>query len=94
MAYYCGTASFSSGTGSKSINLGVSGSTWIEIYFQGANVKQSHGFCDGAFQYVYSDPAGAITNYKCIQVRDTSGTVILEGTWTSFSGNNANQSLY
>jgi len=86
VAIDAGTATFSSGTGSKTISLGFT-PAWIEIEFGGSTIKHSHGFVYSGFQYVYPDNDSVITNSKCIQVKNTTGTVILEGTWTSFPTN-------
>jgi hypothetical protein len=89
MAVDTGTASFTSGTGTKTINIGMA-ATWMEVYFFGSGIKPSHGFIAGGTQYVSSDPNSSLTTGKAIQVRNTSGTIILEGTWTSFASNNVN----
>ena len=88
MASNTGTASFPAGTGVKSINVGML-PNWMQIDFGGSGIKHSRGFIYGGNQYSYSDDTSS-TVTKAIQVKDTSGTIILEGTWTSFSTTYAN----
>lgn len=89
MAQNTGTATFPGGTGAKSLNIGMT-ATWMEIHFTGSTIKPSDGFVYGGNQYALSDPNSTATSGTAIQVRNTSGTVILEGTWTNFSGTQAN----
>lgn len=89
MSSNTGTATFTTGTGTKSIVVGIL-PTWCEVEFGGSNILHSHGFIYGTSQFVYPDPNSSITNGKVIQVKDTTGTVILEGTWTGFSGTQIN----
>jgi len=89
MANNCGTTSFGAGvTGVKSTNIGMT-ATWIRLDFRNSGTKPSIGYVYGSNQYSLPDDT-TITSTKAIQVKDTSGTVILEGTWTSFSGTNVN----
>lgn len=89
MARDVGTASFSLGTGSKSINLGRT-ATDMRIVFKGSGINPSEGYIAGGYQYAFYDNNATADSTKAIRVRNTSGTTILEGTWTSFSGNYAN----
>jgi len=89
MANDVGTASFISGTGAKSTNIGML-ATWMEIEFGGPSIKHSKGFIYNGSQYCFSDDASVAVSGKAIQVKNTAGTVVLEGTWTSFSGTSAN----
>ena len=92
MANNCGTATFPPGTGSKTVTIGMV-PTWMEIHFKGSGIKESDGYIYGGNQYCFSDPSSTSTLSKAIQVRDSSGTIILEGTWTGFSSNQANFNL-
>ena len=85
MAQNVGPVDFSTGTGNNIFNIGMT-ATWMQIYFQSSGNKQSKGFIYGGAQYCYSDDANPVN--KAIQVKNSSGTVVFEGTWTSFSGNN------
>ena len=89
MASNIGTATFTSGTGAKSFNIGVSGTTWMELEFGNSAYKHSRGFIYGGNQYSFSDESSpAVT--KALQIKDNSGTVVFEGTWTNFTGTNVN----
>jgi len=88
MAVNQGTATFTGGTGTKSVAIGMT-PIWMEVEFGGTNIRHSWGSVYGGNQYVYSDDVSSITSGKIIQVKDTSGTVILEGTFTSFTSGNA-----
>ena len=90
MANGIGTATFTSGTGSKSINSGISGNTWFIVEFRGAGIQPSVGYYFGGSQFCYPGLNDSVVTGKAIQVKDTSGTIILEGTTTGISGNNLN----
>ena len=87
MAQNVGPVDFASGTGVNTFNIGQT-ATWMQIYFQSSGNKPSKGFIYGGSQYCYSDDANPVN--KAIQVKNTSGTVVFEGTFTSFSCNNVN----
>lgn len=89
MAVNGGPATFTGGTGVKSIAIGMT-PTWMEIEFGSSSIRHSTGYIYGGNQYSYPDYNSSLTSGKAIQVKDNSGTVILEGTWTGFSSNNAN----
>lgn len=89
MARDTGTASFTSGTGPKSINIGRT-ATDMMIVFKGPNILPSESYIAGGSQYAFPDNNTVADSTKAIKVRNLSGTTILEGTWTSFSGNYAN----
>jgi len=92
MAADGGSAGLPSGTGSKSINMGVSmtGMTWCKITLKAPGFKDFEGysFATGSFQYCFPASGEAINTTKFFRVKDTSGTVVYEGTHTGFSGNN------
>jgi len=92
MAYDGGSATFPTGTGAKSTNLGITGCTWIKFRIQGPGYLPYYGyaFASGSYQYNYSDATSALDNTKAIKVRNTAGTVVIEGTVTGFSGTNVN----
>lgn len=87
MAVGQGLATFTGGTGTKTTSLGLT-PTWIEIQFGGSGILHSFGYASGGSQHCYPDANSSAVSGKAIQVKDTSGTVILEGTWVSFSGGN------
>ncbi len=83
-----GTATFSPGTGAKTITIGQLAKSML-ITFKGPNILPAESHIAGGFQYCFpSDNSLAVTN--AIEVQNTSGTVILRGTWTSFTGTTAN----
>lgn len=86
MARDVGTATLTSGTGAKSINIGRL-ATDMHIVFRGAGLNPSEGFIAGGYQYAIYDP-NLVADTKAIRVRNSSGTTVLEGTWTGFSGTN------
>jgi len=86
MAQDTGTFGLSTGTGSKVFTIGMN-ATWMQIFIQGSGLQPMKGFIAGGFQYCYSDSTTASPTTKAIQVRNTAGTVVLEGTWTSFASN-------
>lgn len=87
MARDVGTATFPPSTGSKSVNIGRLATDMV-ITFKGPNILPAELHIAGGYQYGFSDNAS--TALTKLQVKNTSGTVILEGTWTSFSGTNVN----
>jgi len=87
MATDCGPGTITAGTGSKTISIGMT-ATWLDLIIQGTGLKKSTGFIHGGFQYAFSDDTTMTPVSKAIQVKNTSGTVVLEGTWTSFTGTN------
>ena len=87
MASNCGPIGFTAGvTGSKTTNIGMT-ANWLRLEFRGTGLQPSTGVVYGGDQYALSDSTSSPVN-KHIQVKNTSGTVVLEGTWTSFTGNN------
>ena len=92
MAADGGGASLPSGTGSKSINMGVSmsGVTWCKVTLKSPLYKDFEGysFANGSYQYSYSAPGETLNTTKFFRVRDNSGAIVYEGTHTGFSGNN------
>lgn len=88
MARDVGTATLASGTGTKTINIGRL-ATDMHIIFKAPGIMPSEGYIAGGYQYSFSD-AAALSDTKAIKVRNTSGTVVLEGTWTSFTGTHVN----
>jgi len=89
MASNCGTFGISPGTGTKSINIGML-ANWMQIEIRASGNKPAKGYIYGGDQYCYSDDTTATPVNKAIQFKNSSGTVVLEGNWTSFSGNNVN----
>lgn len=87
MATDCGPATITSGTGTKTIAIGMT-ATWLDIVIQGPGLKRSLGYIHGGYQYAFSDDTVNTPASKAIQVKNTAGTVVLEGTWTSFTGSN------
>jgi len=90
MARDTGAATFTSGNGNKTINIGMSGVTWMQIDFGGTTIRHSTGYIGGGSQYSYPDNVSSLVNDKAIVVKNNAGTVILEGTWTSFTGTSVN----
>jgi len=92
MASDGGSASLPSGTGSKSINMGVSmtGMTWCRVTLKSPFYKDFIGYSygTGAYQNSYSAPNEALNTTKFFRIKDTSGAIVYEGTHTGFSGNN------
>jgi len=92
MAADGGSGSIPTGTGSKSINTGVSlaGMTWCKVTLQKTGYKDFKGysFVTGAYQYCYPAPGENLNSSKFFQIKDSSGTIVVEGTHTGFSGNN------
>ena len=89
MASNCGTVALTSSTGAKSFNIGMT-ANWCQVRIRGSGLQASEGFVYGGDQYCYSDPTTGLPVNKAIQVKNTAGTVVIEGTWTSFSGSNVN----
>lgn len=89
MARDVGTVTLTSGTGSKTVNIGRN-ATDMRIVIKGSGINPSEGYIAGGFQYAFYDQNQTADVTKAIRVRNTSGTTIFEGTWTSFSGNNVN----
>lgn len=87
MARDVGTATFTTSTGSKSVNVGVLPKS-MHIVFKGSNILPAEYFIAGGFQYGYKDNASSAQTE--LEVKNTSGTTILKGTWTSFTGTHAN----
>lgn len=83
-----GTVTFLAGTGTKTIATGISGNTWAVAEFRGSGIQPSVGYFYGGNQFSYPGESDSAVNGKMIQVKDTSGTVILEGTTTGVSGSN------
>jgi len=93
MALDGGNANIGVGTGAKSINMGVSltSMTWLKAYYQNTGYKSFRGFSYTGTTYQYCFPDGDTTPFvvgKFIQIRNSSGTIVIEGTFTGFSGNN------
>lgn len=93
MAADGGNGSLPSGTGAnKQINMGVSmsGMTWIKIHLRASGYKDFDGFsfAGAAYQYCFPAPGETMNVTKALKVKDSSGTVVIEGTHTGFSGNN------
>jgi hypothetical protein len=88
MAENQGLATFLGGTGIKTTSIGIT-ATWMNIEIAGTGLKHMRGFISGGNQHVFPDNDSAITAGKAIQLRDSSGAVILEGTWTGFASGNA-----
>lgn len=88
MSVNCGATTFPGGTGTKILSLGLT-PTWMEIEVGGAGYKHMNGFIYGGSQYCYSDENAAIISGKAIQLKDNTGAVVLEATWTSFASGNA-----
>jgi len=87
MASNCGPFGISTGIGTKTINIGMT-AIWMQIDIRGPGLKPMKGIMYGGDQYCYSNDTVATAYNKAIRVENTSGTVVLEGTWTSFTGNN------
>lgn len=87
MASNCGPIGFAPGsTGTKTTNIGMT-ANWMRLEFRGSGLQPSTGIAYGGDQYSLPDSTTSPVN-KHIQVKNTAGTVVLEGTWTSFTGNN------
>jgi len=86
MASNCGPIGFTAGvTGTKTTTIGMT-ANWMRLEFRGSGLQPSTGVTYGADQYALPDSTTSPVN-KMIQVKNTAGTVVLEGTWTSFTGN-------
>lgn len=88
MAVNVGTATFTSGTGSQTINFGITGILWADIDYTSSSTKPARGFIYGGNQYTISDSAASPISGKALQIKDNSGTVVFEITYTSTSGTN------
>jgi len=95
MALDGGSANFPTGTGAKSMDLGVTGSTWVKFRIQASGYTPYEGFAyaGGTYEYNYSDTTSVLDTTKAIKVRNSAGTVVIEGTVTSFTGTNVNLNL-
>ena len=89
MARDIGNASLGLGTGSKSINIGML-ATYMQIVVKGPGLKSFQGWIRNGLQYCYPADGESLNTTRAIKVKDTSGTVVLEATFTSFSGTNVN----
>jgi len=79
MAQDVGQFSIPSGTtGNYDITVGIT-PTYSDLYWQGTSILQGHGHQRGSDAWCFSDTTNSPTN-KYIRVKNTSGTVILEGT--------------
>lgn len=87
MARDIGTATFTPSTGVKSVNIGVRATDMI-IIFKGPGILPAEFHIAGGYQYGYSDDSTVANTF--LRVKNTSGSVILEGTWTSFGATHAN----
>ena len=87
MAKNVGPIDFSSGIGNDTFNIGMT-ATWANIYFKFSGIKSMQGFIAGGNQVCYPADGESAVLGKAFRVKDTSGTVVFEGTWTNFSGNN------
>ena len=83
MANNCGVIGFATGTGVKEFNIGMT-PTWATVEFRGSGIKPSKGYMYGGDQYCFPDDTTSPAVNKAILVKDTSGTTLVEGTWTSF----------
>lgn len=83
MARDVGTATLTTGTGTKVVTIGRQ-ATDMRIVFKSPNILPAEGYIAGGFQYAFSDNANTADTAKCIKVKNNAGTTILEGTWTSF----------
>ena len=92
MARDIGNAGLGTGTGAKSINIGMT-ATYMHIVIKGSGLKSFEGWIRNGLQYCFPADGEAMVTNKALKVKDTSGTVVLEGTFTSFSGNNVNFNL-
>lgn len=88
MASNTGPITFGTGTGTQTFGIGMT-PTWFTIKFRGSSIKPSEGQFYGFNQYCYSDESSGPVA-KLIQVKNNSGTVVFEGTLSSFSSNNVN----
>jgi len=88
MARDIGNASLT-GTGAKSINIGML-ATYMQIKVKGVGLKSFEGWIRNGLQYCYPADGEAMSTSRAIKVKDTSGAVVLEATFTSFSGTNVN----
>ena len=89
MARDIGNGGFTAGTGAKSINIGMTAS-YMQIVIKGSGLKSFQGWIRNGLQYCFPADGEAMDTTKAIKVKNTSGTVVLEATFTSFSGNNVN----
>jgi len=92
MARDIGNINFPTGTGMKSLNIGML-ATYMHIVIKAPGIKDFEGWIRNGLQYCYPAPNELMNTSKAIKVKDTSGTVVLEGTFTSFSGTNVNFNL-
>jgi len=88
MANNTGTADFTSGTGVKTFSIGMT-PTWMQLFIHASGCKPTQGFIYGGNQYSLSDETSNPVA-KALQVKDTSGTIVFEGTWTSFASSQVN----
>lgn len=86
MARDVGTATFPGGVGVKTLNLGLPVKD-MALIFKGPNILPAEYHIANGYQYGFSDNSSIAGT--TLRVKNLSGTVILEGTWTSFTGNNA-----
>jgi len=81
--------------GSFGITAGVTGNldvtlpftaTYSDLYWQGSTILPGHGHQRGTDAWCFSDLNSGPVN-KYIKVKNTAGTVILEGTWVTYTSN-------
>jgi len=94
MSILVGTATFTAGTGTKTLAIGFT-PTWVRVTVGGslggtAYYRKSVGFGTSVNQYAISDTASSVSDPqsgKIIQLKDNTGTIIFEGSLTSFPTN-------
>jgi len=60
--------------------------TWMRLTARTTGIKPFTGYIDNGDQYSFGDDTSGAVN-KAIKIRNTSGTVVMEGTWVSFTTN-------
>jgi len=91
MARDIGLKTLTATGGNQSVTLPFT-PTWMRLTSKVSGFKPFQGFIDNGDQYSYSDDTSGAVN-KAIRIRNTSGTVVLEGTWVSFTTNSVTFNL-
>ena len=83
MASDVGQLSFPGGlTGNLDFSVGIT-PTYSDLIFKGPSILPAEGHQRGTDAWAFSDDTTVPVN-KFFRVKNTSGTVVLEGTWVSY----------
>lgn len=86
MASDVGQVSFPPGvTGNLDFNVGFTANR-SDLIIKGANIQPAEGYQRGTDAWCFSDNSSGPVN-RFFRVKNTSGTVVLEGTWVSYPTN-------